>query len=236
MGLGGIDEFASLLASHPDVAMVWTQRLCSWINNVPCLKEDPEIIRLAASFKANNFNFLTLLEDVLVSPITTNTKATLTAVRLGVVPTMAKAQDFCQVLARRLGTPQVCGGAGNLGRVNAPLGALPSPSYNRGLVQTVGITSPSMMTRTATENVCGLVATEVVDGTLKLLPSSDPDGSINKIVAQLMGIDDAKAAPYVSILKAHYADCMAQKASAADALRSAFIVACMSPKVAMIGL
>jgi hypothetical protein len=47
---------------------------------------------------------------------------------------------------------------------------------------------------------------------------------------------DPRSGPLVTALKSHFTTAMSQKATATNALRSTFVVACLSPSAISIGL
>jgi hypothetical protein len=47
---------------------------------------------------------------------------------------------------------------------------------------------------------------------------------------------DPRAAPATTILKSHFTDAMTAGATAADALKSTFVAACLAPSAVSIGL
>jgi len=68
--------------------------------------------------------------------------------------------------------------------------------------------------------------------------STKKDAAITDFVANIMGItaDDPNSAAVTQLLQDHYAAAIAAKASASDALKSTFIVACLAPTSVAIGL
>ena len=68
--------------------------------------------------------------------------------------------------------------------------------------------------------------------------SAQPDAAIADFVATIMALvpSDPRAAPATTLLKSHFTSAMQQGASASDALKSTFVVACLSPSAVSIGL
>ena len=66
---GDITDFAATLASHPDFATGWTQKLCYWANSQACDDKDPEFLRVAKVFTDSKLNFKTLLLELMSSPL-----------------------------------------------------------------------------------------------------------------------------------------------------------------------
>src|SRR5688572_20409038 len=53
----GVAAFAQATASHPRFAVAWAQKLCQFANASPCADDDPELTRVADTFRASNHDF-----------------------------------------------------------------------------------------------------------------------------------------------------------------------------------
>jgi hypothetical protein len=122
---------------------------------------------------------------------------------------------------------------------------LPSDGYGRGSVAPVLPNQPSLFYRAGVENICEAVAARTVDVPLaKQLPnvkqwtSKAPDGAIAEFVSLIMALpaSDARTAAATALLKEHYAKAMEAGATASNALKSTFVVACLAPTSVSIGL
>ncbi len=73
---------------------------------------------------------------------------------------------------------------------------------------------------------------------VKQWSSAQPDAAIADIVQTVMALtpSDPRSAQAQSLLKSHFTSAMQLPASAADALKSTFVVACLAPSSVSIGL
>src|SRR5262249_37553125 len=78
-----IDDFASLLATHPLVPQAWGQKLCYYVNSAPCNPTDAEFQRVLDKFTASGLSWNTLVRELVASPITTNASKTATGTTNG---------------------------------------------------------------------------------------------------------------------------------------------------------
>jgi hypothetical protein len=122
---------------------------------------------------------------------------------------------------------------------------LPSDGYGRGAAEPVLPNAPTLFFRAGLENICGSVAAQVIDvaaskqvAGVKQWSSADPDAAIADFVSLIMALpaSDTRAEPAQALLQGHYADALAQGASASNALRSTFVTACLAPSFVSIGL
>ena len=103
--------------------------------------------------------------------------------------------------------------------------------------------SPTLFYRAGLENICENVANMVIDS--KTPPagavtyaSTDPTGAIASFVSDIMGVvaDDPRSAVMTQMLTDHNNNALKNAATKTDALKSTFVVACLSPNVAGIGM
>jgi hypothetical protein len=104
---------------------------------------------------------------------------------------------------------------------------------------------PTLFYRAATENICEVIAAEVIDvaaskqaaGT-KYWSSGDPTAAIADFVSIVMGLvpSDPRSSPAASLLQAHFSGAMQQGATATAALQSTFVAACLAPSAVSIGM
>lgn len=244
-----IDDFASALASHPLVAQAWAQKLCYYVNSAPCDPTDPEFQRIVADFGAG-MSWPTLVKELLTSPITTNTRQTVTWTTNGEVIAVSRRDHLCAALNNRLGFVDIC----QLGLVKQPaadptiaqiVSGLPSDGYGRGSTIPVLPNQPTLFYRAGLENLCAAVSQQVIDAPVdphqpgaKHWSSAQPDAAIGDFVSLVMGLtsSDPRAGGARSILSDHFHQAVAAGAAPTDALRSTFIVACLSPSFLGIGM
>lgn len=215
---------------------------------------DPELQRIIADFTQSHYSWNELVEDLLSSPLTTNATPTVTTTHEGALVSLSRRDHLCALLDARLDLDDAC----NLQVVtNKALkgipeiaAGLPSDGYGRGAPVPVLPTSPTLFFRAGLENVCEDVAVELIDSGAppagaKTYSSADVTGAIADFVGNLMGIvpDDPRSPVMIQKLTAHYQAALAAGAGDAgskiqptDALRSTFVVACLSPNVAGIGM
>src|SRR6266700_4026950 len=245
-----IADFGQTLAQHPLFPTAWAQKLCTYANSAPCLPSDPEVQRVVGVFQSSNFNWNTLVRELLSSPITTNVSQTATEMANGQVVAVARRDHLCASLDNRLGFADVCGlDAVTKKALSATVpqivSGLPSDGYGRGSTMPVLPNQPSLFFRAGTENICASVAGQVIDvaagkqvAGVKYWSSAQADAAIADFVATVMGLppSDARATPAAGLLRDHLTAAMGQGASASDALKSTFVVACQAPTALSIGM
>ena len=243
-------DLGTVLAQHPLFPSAWAQKLCYYANSEACVANDPEFQRIVAAFQASNFSWNVLVRELLSSPITTNASPTATSTANGEVVAVSRRDHFCASLDNRLGFADVCGlDAVTKKALSATVpqivSGLPSDGYGRGSTAPVLPNQPTLFFRAGTENICTSVAASIIDvAAAKQVPgvrywsSASPDGAIADFVGNLMGLtpSDPRAAPATTLLKGHFTSAMAQGASASDALKSTFVVACQAPTSVSIGM
>lgn len=233
------DDFGAALASHPALPLAWAQKVCAWANNTACLPDDPELVRLAKAFAADG-SFSKLINGVLSSPLTTYASVTATTKKNGVVFAVDKQDHLCPLLSERLGINDVCGLApgaqpsGTMATVRTIASILPANGFSRGQAISTQANDPTLFFRSGAENMCAILAAQVVDGTAsKNFPSADPTTAIGNMVHQLMGLPagSGRDTQPIAILTAHFNQAVSGGAKASDAMQSTFVAACLSPSV-----
>jgi hypothetical protein len=183
------------------------------------------------------------------SPITTNAAETQTAQTSGEVIAVSRRDHLCAALNARLGLTDVCG-LDALGKramvttIPEIVSGLPSDAYGRGAVAPVLPNEPTLFFRAGTENICEVIAAQVVDPAsatagVTQWSSTQPDAAIADFVSTMMALtpSDARSAPLQALLKAHFSAAMQQPGiTATQALRSTFVVACLAPSAVSVGL
>ncbi len=243
---GGLDELARLLSEHPRFALAWAQKLCFYANSAGCSEDDPELVRVSDAFRASRHDFKTLVRELFSSPLVTGAAPTKTFTDRGVVVSITRRDHLCVALSNRLGLPDVCGISGMPGltplqtRASVLSTSLPEDSYSRGAEAPVLGSDTSLFFRSVTENLCRHIAPQVVSptaGTGKWT-GQDPEAAFPDLVRTVMGLPDGdpRAAAAQQILRDHFGAARATGATATDALRSTFALACMSPSAVAVGL
>ena len=89
-------------------AMEMTQKLCFFANSVACVETDPEMRRIALAFQSSNYDWSTLMQEMMTSPLVTDLASTATFVADGVTISISRRDQLCAALSNRLGTPDLC--------------------------------------------------------------------------------------------------------------------------------
>ncbi|HEY2899710.1 MAG TPA: hypothetical protein VGL59_03965 [Polyangia bacterium] len=244
----GIFALADAMAAHPRFPVAWTQKLCRLANSASCSEDDPEFLRVANVFQSSSFDFKKLVRELFASPLVTFAAPSKTATDNGIVVGIARRETLCASLESRFGIADVCGihgfykaNAANKDKITASnlAGAVPGDGYARGSEVPLMPHDPSLFSVSGTDNLCGLLAGQLVDaGSGSRYTSAGKDAAIADLVSNVMGLpaNDMRAAPMASLLNQHYSDAMAAGETASDALRSTFVLACTSPLAISLGL
>ena len=246
-----LDDFASILATHPLVPGAWAQKLCYYANSAPCDPNDPEFQRIVGDFTSGGLQWNGLVKELLSSPITTNVTETKTYATNNEVIAVSRRDHLCAQLDNRLGfidicqldeTNQVGVAKGTIAQI---VSGMPSDGYGRGGVIPVLPNEPTLFYRGGLENICIQVAAQVIDAKAnpkqpgaKSWSSSQPDAAIADFVSIVMGLTahDPRTADVTTALTAHFTNAKSGGASATDSLRSTFVAACLSPSFIGIGM
>jgi hypothetical protein len=241
----GVPALAKAMVEHPLFATAWTQKVCQLANSSPCEESDPEFLRVAGVFKASNYDWKVLLRELLSSPLVTYAARTKTADTAGVVMSIARRDNYCDRLGYRLGVRDLCNqkGESTLPRVagqvkNLSLG-IPGSAYARADEKPVMPHDPNLFFVSATEKICMAVSAQFVEsGNTARWKVTGKDAAIAEFVSLIMGVppSDAASPKLIDILNRHYAAAVAAKETPADALRSAFTLACSSPLAVSSGI
>ncbi|HEY1958988.1 MAG TPA: hypothetical protein VGH28_25420 [Polyangiaceae bacterium] len=244
-----IYDFANALATHPLVPQAWAEKLCYWLNSQACATDDPAFQQIVADF-AQSLSWTKLVTELVTSPITTNASVTKTAQEEGELVAVSRKYHLCTALDSRLGLTDVCGlDLTKTVYSGIPIIApgLPSDGYGRGAPVPVLPNQPSLFFRAGLENICADVAPTVVDPTTPISGaknySSASQTTVNAAIADfvdnLMGVvpSDPRSALLQAQLLAHYQAAVATSGiKPTDALRSTFVVACLTPSLGSIGM
>ena len=238
----GIFDLAAQLAAHPDFAGAWVQKLCTWANSARCDESDGEFQRLAGLFAESNYDWKTLEVAVFSSPLVTYLAPTRTVSQGGEVFPVSRRDHLCTALSSRLGIADVCGLDVNtkvpqdLKGVQFIATVLPSDAYSRGGEEPVLANDPNLFFRTGMENICAALSRRLIDAaTTGRWSSGSPDAAIADFVHTLMGLGRDRDTTPISILTDHFHSAIGAGLSASDALKSTFVLACLSPSVVGMG-
>ncbi len=232
-----IFDLGDRLAAHPMFAEAWAQRVCTWANSVPCDPHDPDFVAAVSRFRSSGFAWPVLMRAVFGSALVTGLARP--ASSMPPVP-VARTEALCALLSARLGVDDACGidvGAPFAGSVTRTLtGTWPSQRYSRGSVLPSLTVAPTMMLRGGLESLCVDLAARFVDGPDTRFPSADAAASVYALTTRLLGLDGVRAAPVRTVLREHYDSARAVGATPVAAMRSTFVLACLSPYVAGVGM
>lgn len=229
---GNMTDFAQTLADHPGFAAGWTQKLCYWANSQACSEKDPEFVRVAQAFADSQFDFKTLLLELLRSPLVTGAKFTDSSSTSPPFVSITRKQHLCQLLSTRLGVADACGVATSFA------GLVPEDDFSRGSAEPVQTAVTGLFHYAAAEKLCAKLATKLVGSgaNMPFLPTA-PEAALDTFVEKLMGLDPGH--PRHDAVRASLGEhfqTAKTSSNALTALRSAFIVACVSPEVQAVGL
>lgn len=229
---GNLQDFAQALADHPDFASGWTQKLCYWANSQPCSEKDPEFLRVAQAFADSSFNFKTLLVELLSSPLVTGAEFSESFRTSEPFVSITRKQHLCQLLSVRLGVADACAVAASFA------GLVPEDEFSRGSAEPVQTAVTGLFHYAAAEKLCAKLATKLIgNGAGVPFPTTTPELALDTFVEKLMGLDAGH--PRHDVVRAslgQHFESAKTSSNALTALRSAFIVACVSPEVQAVGL
>jgi hypothetical protein len=102
------------------------------------------------------------------------------------------------------------------------------------------VNDPDPFFRSAVEQICALVADMVVDPTngpngASVYSSADAPTAIADMVHGLMGLDSSRDTQAISILTSHYNSVSSAGKTPTVALKSTFVLGCLSPWVVSVG-
>jgi hypothetical protein len=200
-------------------------QLCFFANSAPCGEDDEMFRQIVLDFQNANYNFKTLVRELLSSPIVTAAADTQTATdNGGVVVSISRRDQFCDALSNRLGIADLCNiemptpngtDVGNAAQnVTRLAGSISADEFSRGSQTPVTPTTPNLFFRGAVELVCENLATRLVDATggpYASTSQSTVTAAIESMVSTIMAYSpgDPSYAGAVSILQAHYAAAVA---------------------------
>lgn len=234
-------------------ALAFAQKLCYYADSAACTESDPEFRRVVKAFQDSNYDFKTLIRELMASPLVTGLSETYTFTKRNVVVSIARKDQFCQALSNRLNMPDVCGlhvafpYSNGFSQANSSYtaakamnrlaGAMPADGFSRGSEVPVTLADPTLFYRAASELICENVAPNVVDASGSPVTTSDLDASFDFLVQSIMGYTagDPKYAAALQIVRDHYEEALSGH-TATQALQSTFALACQSPTFVSFGL
>ena len=249
----GVTTLGAAMAAHPLFAKGWAQKMCRFANGAMCLESDPEFQRIVGVFTQSNFNFRTLVREIVLSPMVTAATYSPTAAGLRAKASITRRDQLCAALEARLQWPDVCqlrvhgmyygvpdADGDSYGDSVRALGQTVADStFARGQIAPAMPTQPDLFYVLSSDNLCLLLSQQVVDGKAggatgvhypptSRWNSTDPNGAIADFVSVVMGVPvpDPRNLALQAVLETHYAGALNANATQSDALRSTFISAC----------
>ncbi len=224
-------DLADILATNPDFATAWTQKLCHWANSQACDEQDPEFIRVAGVFEDSGFSFKTLVVELLTSPLVTGSAFTETYCSREFLVSITRRDQLCQALEARLGEDGLC----DSGRLSKLVELIPEDALTRGSPVPIQNPTSSAFHAAGVERFCIELAEQTV--TPGSAYDGSPDDGVALIASGMMGID--ADAPRSASVRAVLSEHVTQATTSSDpltAMRSAFALGCMSSDVQALGL
>ena len=229
---GGIESFADSIATHPRFALAWTQKLCMFATTKRCDESDPEVKRVAEVFKNSGFDFKDLVVELFTSPIVTRTEPIQTFEVAAPFVSVTRRAQLCLLLKTRTGVPTICANA----NVNRALTQVSVDTFARGEVDFVLAGDTSSFHMAAAQRLCMALAPLAVTASSRFNPT---DGAvIEKVVTDFMGLPVGHSRHDLSVtaLEDHVAAAVTAGANNTEAVRSAFVAACLSTDVLALGM
>jgi hypothetical protein len=190
-------------------------------------------------------DFRVLIEELFSSPLVTGERATASFSASPLPISIARRDHLCAALSQRLAKPDLCAQSvplpSNTQQATARIaGSIPADAFSRGSELPITPSDPTLFQRSAVEMLCENLSVQLVDASSGgVLSSSDLPGAISRLVESVMNYPPAHPQHDAAsqILRAHYDQARMQKGtSAAQALRSTFVLACEAPTSVGIGL
>jgi hypothetical protein len=224
-----VDDLANAIATHPRFPMAWAQKVCTFATSQPCDESDPELIAIAGRF-ATGFSLKNLVLDVFTSNIVTEAELTANYSTRAQLVSVARRRQLCNTLQARLGVDYCAGSDADA--------LVPDDSYSRGRVDAVLATESSAFHFAALDQLCVDVAREAVQRPGGTFEGDAPAVAVPRIVHELMGLypGHPREAAALTALNQHVATLEAEGVRSELAVASAFVVACISPDIAGVGL
>ena len=249
--LNSMDDLGQALASHPNFASAWVQKICSYANSQQCDQTSEEFSRLVSRFKESNYNFREMYFDVLSSPIVTgqnpngNNKE-----MIDFRVASASKEQFCKLLNQRYRSAfqergldqaglidQVCRERGRSLLAQRGLGVIESA---RGTTELLKPSSHTASYLRSGELVCRDIAPRLVNGTGLFQFNSEANikMSLDQMVKHIMGLSEAHVRYSLarSTIENVYQYGLEIGMNARNSMQESFMFACTSPDVMGVGL
>ena len=232
----------------PRFKLAWTEKLCAWANSGACLESDPELVRIANVFANSDYDWTALVRELFTSPLVTYTSRTATTDKNGAPVAIARRAQLCATIGNRLGLADVCGlkqlQVGSCATDCPPRGNtvpstatnLPSDGYSRGAVSALYVNDPDpfypklgrhLAPWWRTRSSTSWTARRSIRARIRRKPSATS--------FTVFLVRSSRDAAVQSVLGDHFDAAKAAGKTPTVALKSAFVLACISPYIVSIG-
>ncbi|MEO1582144.1 MAG: hypothetical protein AAFR91_09855 [Pseudomonadota bacterium] len=190
------------MAEHPDFALAWAVKVCSWATSVTCNRQDPEIARIATVFANSGFQLDSLFQEFFTSKLVTHTYRVDVNRYPGAQVSIARRDHYCQAIQVRLREARRAQGRTNVNENTNICGsnqklseAIPEESVQRGATGFNLPVSNTPFSSISVGNLCSTNLERLVGGGSRTFSrnSSSADQTISLIVSGLLGFPEQTA-------------------------------------------
>jgi len=197
-----VDDFARIIVEHPRYPVAWVQKLCMWSNSQRCTETDPEFIRLASSFKSNNFDFALLVQDFFSSPIFTGAELIDTHKDYEFLVSKSRSNHLCDAMDARMVSLSNTGTTRNdlldsrsagLCGDNRLFGILGQDQIARGQVDMITTSELGAFESKSIDLRCSSVASDVIDtndSSVLNVDNMSSDEVLDELVQKIIGLPE----------------------------------------------
>ena len=238
--LTSVENFAQTVATHPLFADAWTQKLCMYVNSGPCNKSDARFAQVSNAFKNSNFNFRTLVRELMSSGLVVGEWIGIE----GSAPfvSAARSNHLCHALKKRYQQYAAANGISYTptsicGSSSVAVSAMSEDSVARGVANFTLSPAITGFSYRAAEVICETAAKEIA-GSTNGFSTSNIDKAVLDIVTYIMGLpaNHPRHAASVAAIKSVYTNATSAGLTPKLAMEEAFVVGCVSPDLTGVGL
>ncbi len=247
-----IDDLGTSIATHPDFAAAWVQKMCVALNTTNCLITDPEYIRITQAFQASNYNFKTLYRELASSSLITGAELTSTTTTNGFFVNRLRKTHFCQNVNSRFRQIQAIrgvatdaydndGGLCEETELRDLVDSLGDDLTVRGLLNVVNSFTLDTFARQGIENICVALGELIVSEGSQYINGSEANLSsdLGLLTNYLVGLNTShpRHDAFRGVIGNVYSDMRSQLLmSHEDAMKQVVAFACTSPDFTGVGL
>ena len=255
-----VEEFADIVANHPEFPNAWVQKLCMWANSQRCNPADLEFQRLSNNF-AQQFSFNTLIRQFFSSPLFTAVNRVKSHETHEYLVSLTRGNHYCKAMdARVKALTETNNTKGKLSLCNDrdELGIVAPDVFARGQADFIQSTQISGFESKAIDIQCAKAAGSVfANNDSKIIDTTQgKNPALQQLVQYVMGVppshhryrDLLTQITRVYDIAFHKTACSGDPAdqsneiscgygkSQGDALRVAWFTACTSPEIISVGM